>query len=185
MKPGGHTFTTDGTVVSLDTNSGLVVGSSTYRLFGPPQPQSVFSIGGATFTARLNGFQVGGEEVTPAGKGVVENGVEISSGTGSVLVVGGATVRLGSAATGTGTETETGVGGGNVNVFEGGAGRVEGRVVVVGIVVVSGVFDFGCEDRMGWNLMLNTTYVPSQLSSEVFSYFEHENFPTLHMRSFA
>ena len=132
LAPGDAAFSTDGTVVSLGTDSLLHLGSKTYSLVAAP-PRSVFTLdNGETFTAAATGFEIAGTEVSPGGRGVLEGGVTVALGTGGVLEVGSLTVTLvgGTSTRGLGGAIVSGLnggGGGSGGVFEGGAARWRGR----------------------------------------------------------
>ena len=135
LTPGGAAYTTDGTVISLGTNSVLAIGSTTYDL----GPQSVFTVDGQTFTAQPTGFMIGSQTVLPGSTGVDEGGETVSLGANGVLQIGSKTVTLASS-TGLGGAIVFGLGGGSGSgsgvVFEGAAWRtgVWGLGMVVGVV---------------------------------------------------
>ena len=145
MYPGGNAYTTDGLVVSLGINSILSIGSLTFRL----GPQSVFTVAGDIFTARLTGFELAGTSVLPGGKGVDEGGRMVRLDKGGVLRIGGATVTLVGSTTSTGlglgsTTMGTGLGGAVMSGFGGGvvfhgAGGGGGRMDRWGVGFAVGV----------------------------------------------
>lgn len=134
LTPGGAAYTTDGTVISLGTNSVLSMGSTTYNL----GPQSVFTVDGQTFTAQPTGFAIAGTSVLPGASGVDEGGETVSLGTNGVLQIGSATVTL-APSNGLGGAIVSGLGGGTGVIFEGGAWRVDVWGAGLGLVVGMGV----------------------------------------------
>ena len=94
LTPGGPAATMSGTLVSLGAAGTLLLGSSTIGL----PPQSIFVVGGKTFTAQPTGFVLApGTTITPGGKAVTVAGTHISLATNSELDIGSQTVQLGPA----------------------------------------------------------------------------------------
>lgn len=94
LTPGAQAATISGTLVSLGAAGTLLLGSSTITL----PPQSIFVVGGKTFTAQPTGFVLApGTTITPGGKAVTVAGTPISLATNSELDIGSQTVQLGPA----------------------------------------------------------------------------------------
>ena len=94
LTPGAHAAIISGTLVSLGAAGTLLLGSSTITL----PPQSIFVVGGKTFTAQPTGFVLApGTTITPGGKAVTVAGTPISLATNSELDIGSQTVQLGPA----------------------------------------------------------------------------------------
>lgn len=100
LLPGGPPATISGTVLSLDSSSHLQIGSSTINLgenaVSTPPTQSIFSVGGQTFTAAPTGFSIApGTTLSPGGSAVTISGTPISlAPSGSALVIGSSTMSL-------------------------------------------------------------------------------------------
>lgn len=110
LSAGGTPVTISGAIVSvLSNDQGAVIDGST-MLFASPTAQSVFTVGGQTFTASPSSFVVGGATVSLDGDPVTIAGTVVSLGP-SGLQIGSMTVPLASA-------TLTGLGGYIVSAFE-------------------------------------------------------------------
>ena len=108
LHPGNSGVTLDGTLVSLDTASHLIVGSKTMTLTDAgarlgwlgDQSHSVISdpsittVGGQAITAAPNAVAFAGTTLTPGASGKSINGTLISLNTAGQLVIGSETVPL-------------------------------------------------------------------------------------------
>ena len=120
LTPGARAATISGTLVSLGASGTLLLGSSTITL----PPQSVFVVGGKTFTARPTGFVLAlGTTITPGGKAVTVAGTPISLATNSELDIGSQTVHFGGAGArnASATSTATPIGPAIIGGLNGGA----------------------------------------------------------------
>ena len=85
----GQAITISGTMISLGPSGTLVVGSNTMAL----PSQTVFTVGGQTFTAEPTGFSIAGTSISP-GQAVTISGTIVSLGPSGTLVVGSNTMSL-------------------------------------------------------------------------------------------
>ena len=109
LSAGGSPVTISGEIISIFSNDqGAVIDGSTI-LFASPTAQSVFTVGGQTFTAAPSSFVVGGATVSLDGAAVTIAGTVVSLGP-SGLQVGSMTIPLATAA-------PTGLGGYIVSAF--------------------------------------------------------------------
>ncbi|KAL9130398.1 MAG: hypothetical protein Q9217_001406 [Psora testacea] len=92
LSPGGAAATVSGTRLSLGPSGVLVLGSNTLAL----PSQSVFEVGGNTFTAEASGFAIApGTYLTPGGPGVTISATPVSLAPNSELQIGTTTMHLG------------------------------------------------------------------------------------------
>ena len=97
LSAGGTPVTISGEIISILSNDqGAVIDGSTI-LFASPTAQSVFSVGGQTFTAAPSCFIVGGATVSLDGAAVTIAGTVVSLGP-SGLQIGSMTIPLATAA---------------------------------------------------------------------------------------
>ena len=89
LAPGGSAVTISGTPVSLAPGGTLAIGSSTTVL----PAQTVFTVGGQTFTAEPTGFAIASTTLSP-GQAVTISGTVVSLGPSGTLVVGPNTITL-------------------------------------------------------------------------------------------
>ena len=89
LTPGGSAITISGTAVSLAPGGSLAIGSSTIAL----PSQTVFIVGGQTFTAEPTGFNIASTSISP-GQAVTISGTLVSLGPSGTLVVGLNTMTL-------------------------------------------------------------------------------------------
>ena len=89
LAPGGSAVTISGTPVSLAPGGTLAIGSSTTAL----PAQTVFTVGGQTFTAEPTGFAIASTTLSP-GQAVTISGTVVSLGPSGTLVVGPNTITL-------------------------------------------------------------------------------------------
>ena len=89
LTPGGSAITISGTPVSLAPGGTLAIGSSTIAL----PSQTVFTVGGQTFTAEQTGFAIASTSISP-GHAVTISGTIVSLGPSGALVVGSSTMSL-------------------------------------------------------------------------------------------
>ena len=85
----GHAVTISGTIVSLGPSGALVVGFNTMSL----PSETVFTVGGQTFTAEPTGFAIASTSISP-GQAVTISGTIVSLGPSGALVVGSSTMSL-------------------------------------------------------------------------------------------
>ena len=90
LTPGGSAVTISGTPVSLALGGTLAIGNSTIAL----PPQTVFTVGGQTFSAQPTGFAVDGTTLTPGGSAVTISGTPVSLAQGGTLAIGSSTIAL-------------------------------------------------------------------------------------------
>ena len=133
LTPGAPGITLDGTLLSLDTASGLIVGSKTVPL-GSASPKSIVTtIGGQVITAAPNGIAIGGTALTPGASGVSVGGTLVSLNTAGQLVVGSKTVTLPNGSTGLGGLLMGGLGlGAPSEVAEPITTTIDGQVITAG-----------------------------------------------------
>ncbi len=109
LSAGGSPVTISGEIISvLSNDQGAVIDGST-MLFASPTAQSVFTVGGQTFTAAPSSFVVGGATVSLDGAAVTIAGTMVSLGP-SGLQIGSMTIPLATAA-------PTGLGGYIISAF--------------------------------------------------------------------
>lgn len=89
LMPGGSAVIISGTPVSLAPGGTLAIGSSTLAL----PSQTIFTVGGQTFTAEPTGFAIASTSIAP-GQAVTISGTIISLGPSGALVVGSNTMSL-------------------------------------------------------------------------------------------
>ena len=89
LTPGGPAITISGTPVSLAPGGTLAIGSATIAL----PSQTIFTVGGQTFTAEPTGFAIAGTSISP-GHAVTISGTIVSLGPSGTLVVGFNTMSL-------------------------------------------------------------------------------------------
>ena len=109
LSAGGNPVTISGEIVSILSNDQGAVIDGTTMLFASPTAQSVFTVGGQTFTAAPSSFVVGGATVSLDGSAVTIAGTVISLGP-SGLQIGSMTIPLA-------TATPTGLGGYIISAF--------------------------------------------------------------------
>ena len=102
LSPGAPGTTLDGTLLSLDTASQLIIGSKTIPLESASPSSRTTTIGGQVITAAPNGIVIAGTTLTPAASGVMVGGTLVSLNTAGQLVVGSKTIALPSGGTGLG-----------------------------------------------------------------------------------
>ena len=95
LSAGGSAITISGTPISiLPSNGGLVVGSSTVALpVAAYASQSVYTVGGQTFTAAPTGFAIGSSSLSVGGSAITISGTVVSLGP-SGLQIGSSTIAL-------------------------------------------------------------------------------------------
>lgn len=93
VRAGGPAALVAGTPVSLGPSGVLVVGSTTTTLGGFPR-SSIFTIGGATFTANPTKFSIGGATISAGGPGIMVNSTFISLNPSGSLLIGTSTIPL-------------------------------------------------------------------------------------------
>ena len=89
LTPGGSAIIISGTPVSLAPGGTLAIGSFTLAL----PSQTIFTVGGQTFTAEPTGFAIASTSISP-GQAVTISGTIISLGPSGALVVGSNTIIL-------------------------------------------------------------------------------------------
>lgn len=102
LTPGAPGITLDGTLLSLDTASELIVGSKTVPLESASPNSIVTTIGGQVITAAANRIAIGGTALTPGVSGVTVDGTLVSLNTAGRLIVGSKTIALPNGSTGFG-----------------------------------------------------------------------------------
>ena len=102
LKPGAPGTTLDGTLLSLDAASRLIVGSKTIPLSSASPNPITTTIGGQIITAAPNRITIAGTALTPGASGVTVGGTLISLNTAGQLVIGSKTIALQSGTTGLG-----------------------------------------------------------------------------------
>ena len=102
LSPGAPGMTVDGTWLSLDTASQLVLGSKTIPLESTSPSLITTIIGGQVVTAAPNAIAIAGTALTPGASGVTVGGTLVSLNTAGQLVVGAKTIVLQSGSTGLG-----------------------------------------------------------------------------------
>ena len=106
LTPGAPGITLDGTLLSLNTASELIVGSKTVPLESAPPNSIITTIGGEVITAAPNRIAIGGTTLTPGASGVIVGGTLISLNTAGQLIVGSKTIALPNGSTGFGALSE-------------------------------------------------------------------------------
>ena len=89
LTPGGPAITISGTPVSLAPGGTLAIGGATIAL----PSQTIFTVGGQTFTAEPTGFAIASTSISP-GQAVTISGTIVSLGPSGTLVVGSTTMSL-------------------------------------------------------------------------------------------
>ena len=124
LSAGGSPVTISGKIISVPSNDqGAIIDGST-MLFASPTAQSVFTVGGQTFTAAPSPFVVGGATVSLDGAPVTIAGTVVSLGP-SGLQIGSMTVPLASA-------TPTGLDGYIMSAFDAPTSAAANRTGSVG-----------------------------------------------------
>ena len=106
LTPGAPAVTLDGTLLSLDTDSELIVGSKTVPLESASPSSIVTTIGGQVITAAPNRIAIGGTALAPGAPGVTVGGTLVSLNTAGQLIVGSKTIALPKSGTGFGALSE-------------------------------------------------------------------------------
>lgn len=81
LTPGAPGITLDGTLLSLDTASELIVGSKTVPLGSASPNSTVTAIGGQVVTAAPDRVAIGGTALTPGASGITVGGTLVSHNT--------------------------------------------------------------------------------------------------------
>lgn len=102
LTPGAPGTTLDGTLLSLDTASHLVVGSKTIPLSSASSNPITTIIAGQIITAASNKIAIAGTALTPGASGLTVSGTLISLNTAGQLIVGSKIIALQSGSTGLG-----------------------------------------------------------------------------------
>ena len=110
LSPGAPGTTLDGTLISLDTASQLIIGSKTIPLQAAASASIITTIGGQVITAASNRITIASTALTPGASGVTVGGTLISLNTAGQLVVGSKTMTLSSASTNLGGLIMGGIG---------------------------------------------------------------------------
>ena len=100
LKPGAPGTTFDGTLLSLDTASHLIVGSKTIPLSSASPNPIIITIGGQVITAALKNIAIAGTALTPGASGVTIGGTLVSLNIAGQLIIGSKTIALQSGTTG-------------------------------------------------------------------------------------
>ena len=97
LTPGAPGVRFDGTLLSLDTASQLIVGPKTIPLQSASSNSITTTIDGQVVTAGPDKMSIGGTALTPGASGVTVGGTLVSLNTASQLIIGSKTVTLPSA----------------------------------------------------------------------------------------
>ncbi|KAL9132384.1 MAG: hypothetical protein Q9175_006443 [Cornicularia normoerica] len=100
LSPGAPGTTLDGTLLSLNTASQLIIGSKTIPLESASPISTTTTIDGQAITAAPNGIAVAGTALTPGASGVTVGGTLVYLNTAGQLVVGPKTIALQNGSTG-------------------------------------------------------------------------------------
>lgn len=100
LSPGAPGTTLDGTLLSLNTASQLIIGSKTIPLESASPISTSTTIDGQAITAAPNGIAVAGIALTPGASRVAVGGTLVSLNTAGQLVVGPKTIALQNGSTG-------------------------------------------------------------------------------------
>lgn len=133
LSPGAPGTILDGTLLSLNTASQLVVGSKTIPLESASPNSIVTTIGGQVITAAPNGIAFAGTALTPGASGVTVGGTLVSLNTAGQLVIGSKTVSLQSGSSGLGGLIMGGLGvGASSEVPEPITTTIDGQAITAG-----------------------------------------------------
>ena len=110
LKPGAPGTTLDRTLLSLDTDNHLIVGSKTIPLLYASSNLITTTIGGQIITAAANRIAIAGITLTPGASGVTVGGTLVSLNAAAQLVVGSKIITFQSGTTGLGRLVMGGLG---------------------------------------------------------------------------
>ena len=96
LSPGAPGTTLDGTLISLDHASQLIIGSTTIPLQSAIATSIITTIGGQVITAVSSGITIASTALTPGAPGVTVGGTLISLDSAGQLIVGSKTLTLSS-----------------------------------------------------------------------------------------
>lgn len=129
LNPGAPGTTLDGTLLSLDAASHLIIGSKTIPLESASPNSIITTIGGQVITAAPDKIAIAGTALAPGASGVTVGGTLVSLNTAGQLVVGSKTMTLPSGDTGLEGLIMGGIGGESPEVADPITTTIDGHVI--------------------------------------------------------